>query len=41
VDPKKAKWLAVVTSAGALGTVAVRQGLNQAWRLATEEDPPQ
>jgi hypothetical protein len=41
VESKKALWLAVVSGAGALGTMAVRQGLNQAWRLAKEQDPPE
>jgi Protein of unknown function (DUF4235) len=41
VEPKKAMWLAVVSGASALSMVAVRQGLNQAWRLATEEEPPE
>jgi hypothetical protein len=41
VEPKKAMWMALATGADALGTVAVRQGPNQAWRLATEEAPPQ
>ena len=40
MQSKKALWLALVSSAGALGTMAVRQGLNQAWRFAKEEDPP-
>jgi hypothetical protein len=34
-------WMALASGAGALGMMAVRQGLNQAWRFAKEEDPPE
>jgi uncharacterized BrkB/YihY/UPF0761 family membrane protein len=37
---KKAMWAAMVTGAGTLGMAAVRTGLNQAWRFAKEQDPP-
>ena len=38
---QKMMWTAVVTGASALGMVAMRQGLNSAWRLAKEEEPPE
>lgn len=41
MNSKKMMWLAVSAGAGALGLAAVRSGLNQAWRLATDEDPPE
>ncbi|HEX6309466.1 MAG TPA: DUF4235 domain-containing protein [Longimicrobiales bacterium] len=34
-------WTAVAASAAALGGVLVRQGLNRAWKLAMQEDPPE
>jgi hypothetical protein len=34
-------WTAVATGAGALGMMAVRTGLDHAWRYAKEEDPPE
>lgn len=34
-------WLLFVGGAAALGSFVVRQGLNQAWRLAYDDDPPQ
>lgn len=37
---KRAAWMLVAAGAGALGSVAVRQGLRRAWTLATHEDPP-
>lgn len=33
-------WAAVAASAAALGGVLVRQGLNRAWKLAMQDDPP-
>jgi hypothetical protein len=41
VDERKLVWMAVTTGATMLGGRAVRGGLNQAWRLATHEDPPE
>ena len=38
---KKHAWMAVAGGAAALGSLAVRGGLNKAWELATDEDPPQ
>lgn len=38
--PKKTMWLLVGTGAAALGGMAVRKGLDQAWKLAKDEDPP-
>jgi hypothetical protein len=34
-------WLAVAAGAAMVGETVVRQGLNQAWKLATHEDPPE
>jgi hypothetical protein len=39
-DPKRIVWMAVAAGAGALAAWAVRKGLEQAWRAATDEDPP-
>ena len=41
MDSRKTGWLLFVGGAAALGSFVVRQGLNQAWRLAWDEDPPQ
>jgi hypothetical protein len=41
MSSRKYVWFAVATGAGALGAFLVRQGLNQAWKLAREEDPPE
>jgi hypothetical protein len=38
---RKTTWLVVAAGAAALGGMAVRQGLNQAWRLAKHDDPPE
>jgi hypothetical protein len=40
VEPKKIVWMAVAAGAAALGAYVVRKSLHQAWRLATDEDPP-
>lgn len=37
---KQHAWMAVGAGAAALGGVAVRQALTQAWKLAKDEDPP-
>lgn len=39
VDDRTA-WAAFAAGAAMLGGVAVRQGLQQAWKLAKQEDPP-
>ena len=41
MDKEKAGWLLFVGGAAALGSFLTRQSLNQAWRLAYKEDPPQ
>ena len=41
MDKQKAGWLLFVGGAAALGSFLTRQSLNQAWRLAYKEDPPQ
>lgn len=33
-------WAAVAAGAAILGGAAVRQGLQQAWKLTMDEDPP-
>jgi hypothetical protein len=33
-------WMAVAAGAAMLGGAAVRQGLQQAWKLTMHEDPP-
>jgi uncharacterized BrkB/YihY/UPF0761 family membrane protein len=33
-------WMAVASGAGALGAVAVRKGLNRAWQVTMDDDPP-
>lgn len=38
---KRVAWMAVAAGAGALAAAATRQGLNQAWKLAKEDDPPE
>lgn len=38
---KKLVWAAVAAGAATLGGSAVRKGLNQAWRAATDEEPPE
>lgn len=38
---QKAMWLAVATGTTALAGIAVNKGLDRAWRLATDEDPPE
>jgi hypothetical protein len=40
VDSKKAMWMAVASGAAALGAVTVRKGLNQAWRVTMDDEPP-
>jgi hypothetical protein len=37
---KRVLWMAVAGGATAVAGAAVRKGLDQAWRLATDEDPP-
>lgn len=37
---RKMAWMGVAAGAAMLGGVVVRQGLDQAWKLATHEDPP-
>jgi hypothetical protein len=39
-DPKKVLWLGLAAGAAALASVAVKKGLEQAWRAATDQDPP-
>jgi hypothetical protein len=41
VEPKRIIWLAVAAGAATLGAIVVRKSLEQAWRLATDDDPPQ
>ncbi|HUF49333.1 MAG TPA: DUF4235 domain-containing protein [Longimicrobiales bacterium] len=41
MDHKKAGWILFASGVAALGGFLVRQGLNQAWRVATDEDPPE
>ena len=41
MKPNRAIWWAVAAGAGAVGAGAVRQGLNRAWKLARDEDPPE
>jgi hypothetical protein len=40
VEPKKIFWMTLAAGAAALGALAVRKGLERAWRVATDEDPP-
>jgi hypothetical protein len=37
---KKLLWLAVASGATTVAGLAVRKGLDRAWRLATDENPP-
>ena len=37
---KDTAWMVVGAGAAALGGIAVRQALQQAWKLAKHEDPP-
>jgi hypothetical protein len=39
-DPKRMLWLVLAAGAGALTAMAVRKGLDRAWRAATDEEPP-
>lgn len=41
MDSRKAVWMAVASGAGALGAVALRRGLNQAWKVTMDGDPPE
>jgi hypothetical protein len=41
LEQKRIIWLAVAAGAAALGMLAARKGLEQAWRLATDDDPPE
>lgn len=38
---KKHTWLLVAGGAAAVGSIAVKAGLNKAWKLAMDDDPPQ
>jgi uncharacterized BrkB/YihY/UPF0761 family membrane protein len=38
---KQMMWSAVVTGASAITMLAMRHGLNQAWRVAKADDPPE
>lgn len=40
LDRDRTTWLLVAAGAAALGGLLVRQGLNQAWKLAMHDDPP-
>jgi hypothetical protein len=35
------EWMVVAGGAAALASVIARAGLNKAWQLATDDDPPQ
>ena len=37
---RKHLWMVVATATAAASSMLVRKGLDQAWRLATHEDPP-
>ncbi|HSJ23525.1 MAG TPA: DUF4235 domain-containing protein [Longimicrobiales bacterium] len=39
-DPKRIIWMGIAAGAAALTAFAVRKGLEQAWRVATDDDPP-
>jgi hypothetical protein len=41
VIQKKVMWLAVASGATTLAGLALNKGLDRAWRLATDEDPPE
>lgn len=38
---QKAMWMVVATGTTALAGIAVNKGLDQAWRLARDEEPPE
>jgi hypothetical protein len=40
VTPKKLAWMAVATGVSSLGGRAVKFGLDRAWRVAMDDDPP-
>jgi hypothetical protein len=40
VIQKKVLWMAVASGATALAGSALSKGLDRAWRVATDEDPP-
>jgi hypothetical protein len=40
VESKKIIWMAVAAGAAALSAFVIRKGVRQAWRLATDGDPP-
>lgn len=41
MDPKRVAWMGLAAGAGALAAWGVRKGMQQAWRAATDEDPPE
>jgi hypothetical protein len=40
IETKRTAWLLFAAGAAMLGGMVVRQGLNQAWKLALHDDPP-